>query len=144
MVNALAMAGHAALLAGDLEAARGLRAELEATGIHGPAPDADRLALDAGIAALAGSADEAFALYRQAARSYQDLGLIWDEALAGLEMASVLGVESEAVRTIAAQTRATLEGLRALPVLALLDGVLSRPARPVSPTEQQLVETPAR
>jgi tetratricopeptide (TPR) repeat protein len=144
VANALAMAGHAALLGGDLDAARALRAAFEATGIHGPAPDADRLALDAGITALAGSADEAFALYREAARSYQDLGLIWDEALAGLEMASVLGIESEAIRTVAAQARATLEGLGAMPMVALLDGALSRPARPVSPTPQQPVETPAR
>ena len=143
-VNALAMAGHAALLGGDLDAARALRAALEATGIHGPAPDADRLALDAGIAALAGRTDEALGLYRQAARAYQDPGLEWDETLAGLEMTVLLGTDSEAVRAVAERTRATLVRLRAIPILAQLDLAMAQSPRHVAPAAQEPVEAPAR
>ena len=73
-----------------------------------PAIEADRRTIRAGIAALEGRRADALALYRDALRAWRDLGLAWDEALCGLDMALLLDpadpdVLAECGRTVASR-----------------------------------------
>src|SRR5439155_4915765 len=88
--EALHYPARAALLARDLDAARTDLAELDASGAHGTSLEADRTTIRAGIAALEGRTAEALTLYREALRAWRDLGLVWDEALAAPQMATLL------------------------------------------------------
>ena len=85
-----ANAGHMALAMRDIELAREDLSVVETSGVHGPAADIDRMVLSAGIAALDGRSIDALALYRDALRGWRSLGLVWDEAVTGLEMATLL------------------------------------------------------
>ena len=81
---------RAALWDRDADAVRADLAELDASGVHGPALEADRTTIRAGIAALEGRTADALALYREALRAWRDLGLAWDEALCAIDMAMLL------------------------------------------------------
>jgi class 3 adenylate cyclase len=121
--------GDAATAAEDL-------AVLDASGVHGPAMDADRRTIQAGLAALAGRSSEALALYRDVLRTWRDLGYAFDEALAGLDMATLLDPSEPDVAAAADSSRAILGRLGAVTVLARLEAVRSRPssrARPEAP-----------
>ena len=126
----LARSARAALWLGDAAAARTDLAVVDASGLHGPALEADRLTLRAGIAALEGRPAEALPLYRDALRSWRDLGLAWDEALCGLDMATLLDPADPDVRAAADAARDILTRLGATPFTARLDAALARAAEP--------------
>ncbi|MFI5255042.1 MAG: AAA family ATPase [Candidatus Limnocylindrales bacterium] len=138
---------RAALWAGDVAAARVDLAELDASGVHGPALEADRMTIRAGIAALEGRTADALALYREALRAWRDLGLAWDEALCGVDMASLLDPAEPEVRTAAEAARVTLVRLGAKPFLARLEAALARPtgraASPSPPAARPALEVEA-
>ncbi len=129
-------AARAALWAGDATAARDDLAALDAAGVHGPAADADRRTVRAGIAALDGRPADALALYRDALRAWRNLGLVWDEALCGLDMATLLDPADPEVRAAAWAAREILVRLEAAPFLTRLDAALGRSsdAAGISPT----------
>ena len=123
---ALPLAGRAAvwnLSAAD--AATALRA-LDATGVHRPALEASRMTLRAGLAALEGQPADALALYREALNGWRDLGLVWDEALCGIDMATVLDPSTAEVRAAADQARKILVSLGAKPFVSILEAIMER------------------
>jgi class 3 adenylate cyclase/tetratricopeptide (TPR) repeat protein len=117
----LPCAARAALWARDGAAARDDLAALDASGIHGPAVEADRRTIRAGLAALEGRTADALPLYREALRAWRDLGLAWDEALCGLDMALLLDPADPEVRAAAAAAREILVRLEAAPFIVRLD-----------------------
>ena len=112
---------------GDGPAAASDLASLDQSGVHGPAIEADRKTIRAGIAALEGRPAEAIPLYREALRAWHDLGLAWDEALCGLDMATLLDPSEPEVRAAAETAREILVRLGAKPFIARLDAATSRP-----------------
>ena len=120
----LPIATRAALWAGDVARAAAILADLDRSVIRGQAVDLDRVTLRAGIAALEGRRAEAITGYREALRGWQALGLAFDEALAGLDLALLLApTEREMAEgsAIVESTRAMLARLGARPLLARLD-----------------------
>ena len=113
----IALSARAALWEGDVDAARDDLATLDASGVHGPAVEASRLTIGAGLDALEGRATAAWARYREALQAWRDLGLAWDEAMCGLDMVSVLDPADPDVREVAASTREILVrlGSRTIP-----------------------------
>ena len=101
-------AARCALWMGDGAAAAADLGILEASGFHGPAIDADRRTIKAGLAALDGRPAEALTLYREALRAWRDLGLAWDEALCGIDMATLLDPTDPEVRSAAESCREIL------------------------------------
>jgi class 3 adenylate cyclase/tetratricopeptide (TPR) repeat protein len=142
---ALAMAARAALWMGDVSGAAGDLATLDASGVHGPAIDADRKTVQAGIAALEDRPAEAIPLYREALRAWRDLGLAWDEALCGLDMATLLDPSEPEVRAAAESAREMLVRLGAKPFIARLDAATARPtvAATSAPQAGSTADTPA-
>jgi class 3 adenylate cyclase/tetratricopeptide (TPR) repeat protein len=124
-VEGYRVATRAALWAKDFQRARDGLAAFERLTQHGRAVHVTSLTFAAGIAALEGRTSEAAAMYRDAIRGWQELGLPWDEALAGIDMAFTLGPGEPAVKAAAATTRTILEGLGAQAMLARLDSALS-------------------
>ena len=121
---ALPLGARAALWDGDAETARRLLDTLAEASYWGPALEADRTCLEAGIAALEGRPADALAGYREALRAYRQLGLAFDEALAGVDMSLLLASpEREAPDVVAAiqGARESLTRLEATPFLAILD-----------------------
>ena len=124
----LSRAARAALWAGKAAGARDDLAALDASGFHGPAIEADRSTIRAGIAALEGRATDALALYREALQAWRDLGLAWDEALCGLDMAILMNPAEPEVRVAAETSREILVRLESAPFIAKLDAALTRQA----------------
>ena len=117
----LPRAGRVAILAGDPATAQAAVDRLAVLGSKGRAMDADRAAIRAGLAALAGDRAGARAGYRVALAAYRDLGLPWDEALAGMEAAQWLGDGDAELAAWTETSRATFTRLGAVPLLARLD-----------------------
>jgi class 3 adenylate cyclase/tetratricopeptide (TPR) repeat protein len=117
---------RAALWLGDAEAARADLAAIDGSGVHGPSIETARATIRAGIAALEGRSADALALYRDALREWRDLGLVWDEALCGLDMATTLDPAEPEVRAAADAARESLVRLEAAPFLARLDAAMAR------------------
>ena len=123
---ALAGAARSALWMGDVAGAADELAALDASGVHGPAVETDRKTIRAGIAALDGRPAEAITIYREALRAWRDLGLAWDEALCGLDMATLLDPSEPEVLAAAESAREILVRLGAKPFIARLDAATSR------------------
>jgi tetratricopeptide (TPR) repeat protein len=123
---ALARAARAALWADQGAAARDDLTALDRSGFHGPAVEPDRRTIRAGIAALEGRTADALPLYREALRAWRDLGLAWDEALCGLDMAMLLDPTDPEVRAAADSAREILTRLGAKPFLARLEAAMTR------------------
>jgi len=126
--DGLPFSARAALWDRDSDAARTDLAELDAAGLHGGALEADRTTIRAGIAALEGRTGDAIALYRAALREWRELGLAWDEALCGIDMASLLDPADPEVRAAAETARETLVRLEAAPFIDRLDAAMTRSA----------------
>jgi class 3 adenylate cyclase/tetratricopeptide (TPR) repeat protein len=108
-----------------------LRADLEATtasGIHGPTHEARLLTMRAGVAVLEGREEEALHLYQASLDAWRAMGLVWDEALTGLDMVFALDPTLPEIRTVAESTSAILTRLRARPFLERLEAAMA--ARP--------------
>ncbi len=117
---------RSALYSGDASGAAATLALMDASGYRGPALSADRLIAAAGIDALEGRGANAVAGYREALRAYRQLGLAFDEATAGVDMATLLpGDDRDAPDIVVAiaAARETLERLGSRPFLELLDRV---------------------
>jgi class 3 adenylate cyclase/tetratricopeptide (TPR) repeat protein len=134
-------AARCALLSNDPEAARQDLTLVDGIARRGRAIDADRTTIRAGLAARDGLPHEALAIYRKAMNVWRDLGLVWDEALCAIDMASLLGPGEPEVVAAAERARETLVRLRATPFVERLDaamaaGSVRHDARPV-PVEEQ-------
>jgi class 3 adenylate cyclase/tetratricopeptide (TPR) repeat protein len=119
------LAARCALLSRDAEGAGQDLATVDGTGRRGRAIDADRTTIRAGLAALGGQPNDALALYRESMTVWRDLGLVWDEALCAIDMASLLGPGEPEVRAAAERARETLVRLRAQPLLERLDAAMA-------------------
>jgi class 3 adenylate cyclase/tetratricopeptide (TPR) repeat protein len=125
----LRIAAHAAAWSGDLVGLRAALDALKGLNRHGRGVTAEHTAIGAAIAALEGRADEALAMYREALRGWDELGLPWDRALTGIDMASVLDPTNPEVMAAAAQARETLDHLGATPLQARLEAALGAPRK---------------
>jgi class 3 adenylate cyclase/predicted ATPase len=101
-------------------------AEFDALRQRAPGLDANRDAVLAGIAALAGRTEEAVRGYADAHRRLTEIGLTLDAALVGIGIAGVVGAEQPETAAIIETTRVTLERLRATALLTLLDQALAK------------------
>src|SRR5437899_12619972 len=107
------------------EAAAALEA-IVASGFRAPTVEARRWTIGAGLAAAEGRRAESLAMYRDALRRWRDLGLVFDEALACIDMATLLDTDEPEVRAAAQSARAILERLGAKPLLARLEAAMQR------------------
>jgi hypothetical protein len=117
---------RAAMWDRNVDAVRVDLAEFEASGVHGPALEADRTTIRAGVAALEGRVAESLALYREALRAWRDLGLACDEALCAVDMTIVLDPALPEVVAAAASGREILTRLGGRPILERLEAALRR------------------
>ncbi|MEX2548370.1 MAG: hypothetical protein WD830_11375, partial [Chloroflexota bacterium] len=123
--------------AGDLQSLREDIAAVDATGVHGRVVEVRRVTLRAAEAALDGRPRDALSLYAEALAGWRDLRVVWDEALTGIDMVSLLDPAEPDVRAVAVSTRAILERLGAKPYLERLDAALAR-----SPSIKSVLATP--
>jgi len=131
---AVPLAARAALWARDATGARAALDRLNATMYRGAALALDKQSIEAGIAALEGRTAEALALYREALRGWRTLGCAWDEALAAVDMARLLGPGEPDVKAAADWARETLTRLGAQPFLDRLDAALASKEPGAKPT----------
>jgi hypothetical protein len=117
-------AARPALWDGDVEAARTDLAALDATGVHGSVVELRRMTIRAGLAALEGRPADALGQYREALRGWHELGLAWDEALTGIDMATLLEPSEPEVRAAAESSRQILVRVGARPFVARLDAAI--------------------
>ena len=99
---------------------------IDDSGIRGPAVELRRATIRAGITALDGQTAEAIAMYRGAREGWRDIGLPWEEALVGIDMASLLDAREPEVVAAAARSREILTRLRARPFLERLEAALAQ------------------
>jgi class 3 adenylate cyclase/tetratricopeptide (TPR) repeat protein len=139
------IAARAAVWGRDVDGARADLAGLEARGSHRRVPATERQCIRAGILALEGRTDEALATYRGVLRAWRDLGCAWDEALAAIDMATLLGPTEPEVRAAAERGREILVELRARPFLDRLEAAMSgvTPAAGPRPRVRALVGGPS-
>ena len=115
------MTGRFALHAHKVDVARRV---LELAGLGpGGAADHDLEVIRAGIAALEGDVDAAVELYRSALAGYRSFGVRFSLAMAVFDMATFLGPDDPAVRSVIGEGRGILEELGARPLLAQLDAL---------------------
>jgi class 3 adenylate cyclase/tetratricopeptide (TPR) repeat protein len=125
-------AGRAALHHGDRVTAERVAALIEPS--VGGACDGDVAALRAGLAALEGRVDDARVGYRTASNVYREMGLRFDVAMTGLDMAALIGPGDPTVRAAAAEAREILVELGATPVVERLDRLMARRIEAVEET----------
>jgi class 3 adenylate cyclase len=144
---AMPLAVRSALWLGDVDAARKIVVTFNATGFWGPALELDQLAARAGLAALEGRGPEALAGYRDVLKGYRTLGLAFDEAVAAIDMATVLpSAERDASDVVAAidAARETLTRLGAQPFLDRLDATAAQAPRAAAKVPSTAQEDAAR
>jgi class 3 adenylate cyclase/tetratricopeptide (TPR) repeat protein len=120
--EALPLAGRAALWSGDASRLRAAIDALDETGAHGLAIDADRLAMRAGEAALAGDRSTAVRLYREAIGRFGDGALAWDVALCQMDFHAAIRGEPDAAEQLAAAS-GTFQRLGAAAMTKLVDSI---------------------
>ena len=139
-----AVAARAALWSGErADAAADLEA-IDQTGVHGPVADLRRTTVEAGIAALDGQTSEAVALFRVAREGFREAGLPWEEALVGIDMATLLDVREPEVVAAAERSREILTGLRAAPFLERLEAAMAVDVPAPVPGSKVPTERPAK
>jgi class 3 adenylate cyclase len=114
-------AARAALLTRDAADAARITAQYEELGGYGPVHEARYANMQAGLAAIGGRTKESLALYKTALAGWRATHAVWDEALTGLEMATLLDVGEPDVAAAVSSSRAIFERLGAKPYLAWLD-----------------------
>ena len=122
------MAARISLWLGDAEGCKADLAALAASGFHGRAIEASVRTSEAGLAALGGGPADARARYREAMQAWRDLGSLWDLALAGIDMATLMDPSDPDVRAEAERSREILVDLGATPFVERLDEALARGA----------------
>jgi hypothetical protein len=113
----LFLAGRVAVLRSDAAALHRVIDLHEGLHVHGQAISVERVAMRSGLAALEGRTTEAHAGYRDALERWRDLGLGWDEAMTGVEMATVLDRREPDVAEAIGRSIEILERLRARPFI---------------------------
>jgi hypothetical protein len=93
-----------------------------------------RMTIRAGLAAMERRPADALGQYREALRGWHDLGLAWDEALTGIDMATLLEPSEPEVRSAAESAREILARLGAKPFLQRLDAAMARSTLAEGPT----------
>jgi hypothetical protein len=116
----LPLAAIQAVLAGDAALARADLERLRDIGTRGRAVDANRLGIEAGIAALDGDPAGALAGFRQSIAALRELGLPWDEAWITIVAMSVLGAGEPETLGWATRSADFLESVGARPAAELL------------------------
>ena len=108
---------------------------MHAAGVHGAAVAAGRTTIRAGLAALDARPGEALALYREALDAWKELGLLWDEAMTGLDMVLLLDPSEPEVAAAGATARDIFTQLEAAPFIERLDRATaqSRPSALAAP-----------
>jgi class 3 adenylate cyclase/tetratricopeptide (TPR) repeat protein len=127
------MAARLSVWLGDAEGCAADLATLVVSGFHGRAVEAGIRTSEAGLAALAGRPAEARALYREALEAWRDLGCLWDIALTGIDMATLMDPTDPDARTEAARSRDILVELGATPFVERLDTARARGAPDPAP-----------
>ena len=129
----LPAAGLFATLASEADLARAALARLDAMGTRGRAVAANRLAIEAGIAALEGDRMAALNGYRQAIAVLRELGLRVDEAW--VTMAAMARVGADEPETLGWATRSAdfLDEVGATPIAAQLGVLVNRSPSAGSP-----------
>jgi hypothetical protein len=117
----LPLGARAALWAGDSAAAQAILEDLVASGYRGQAVALDLATLRAGVAAREGRRAESAAAYREALRGWRQMGLVFDESLAALDMAILLDPAEPDLRALVDTARETLRRLGATPLLEKLE-----------------------
>ena len=120
------LAAHAALWSGDIAGAAAELSALDASGFRIPAVEARRVVIRAGLAASEGNRAAALQLYRDALNRWRDLQWVFDEALTGIDMATLLDPADAEVRAAAATSREIFVRLRAFPFVRRLDAAMER------------------
>jgi class 3 adenylate cyclase/tetratricopeptide (TPR) repeat protein len=121
-------AARVALWGHDGERARGLLDALAAASYRGPAQAQGRAEIAAGLHALEGRPEEARSAFREVLRGWHDLGLAWDEALTGIDMATLLDPVEPEVGAAAESAHEILARLGAKPFLARLEAAIQQPS----------------
>ncbi|HEV8402075.1 MAG TPA: adenylate/guanylate cyclase domain-containing protein [Candidatus Limnocylindrales bacterium] len=133
----LFLAGRVSVLRCDGPALRRVLDQHDGLRVHGQAISVERAAMRAGLAALSGQTADARAGYQDVLERWRELGLDWDEAMTGLEMATVLDRAEPDVAAAIGRSIQIFERLRARPFLERLttqDGPGPAPAaEPVGP-----------
>jgi len=124
------MASHAALWSRNATQARRALASLDGMQIGGRLFDADRRALQAGIAALEGDSGEAAGLFAQATRALRELGLPFALALTDLDVVATLGTGESPGRAAADEARDIITRLGATSLLVSLEGLIAGEGSP--------------
>jgi tetratricopeptide (TPR) repeat protein len=127
------LGAHLAVWLGEPAAARDDLTELEGKRWRGRAVVNTRLTIRSGIAGLEGRTDEALASYREALRTWRDLGLQWDEALMIIDLATVLDPREPEVATAIDAARESLQRLGARPFLERLEAAAAGARGVVTP-----------
>ena len=135
------LAARCALLSRDLDGAREEFAQVDGIGRRGRAIDAARTTIRAGLAALDGHPHDALTRYREALRVWRDLGLVWDEALCAIEMASLLDPGEPEVRLAAERAFEILTRLEAKPFLERLEAAMATRTLERDPLRSAAVES---
>lgn len=132
---ALPPAARCAIWLGDAFAAEADLAALDGRGLHSTLMELHRRTIHAGLAALRDPQGQAVAMYRSALQDWQDLGLAWEAALVGIDMATVLEPAHPDVQAAIESSREMLTRVRARPFLERLESAASRkvPASPSTP-----------
>jgi tetratricopeptide (TPR) repeat protein len=120
-----AVAARAALWSGDRDGAATDLDAIDATAVHGPAAELRRAGVRGGVAALEGRTAEAIAQFRIAREGFRDIGLPWEEALVGIDMATLLDPREPEVTVAATRSREIMIALRAQPFLDRLDTAMA-------------------
>jgi class 3 adenylate cyclase/tetratricopeptide (TPR) repeat protein len=120
-----------------------LRDELAASGRHGPVVDVLGWTIDAGLAGLAGRIPEAVNLYQRAFDEMDALGLKFDAALVGIDMARILDPSILEVQRAVQNSRVILSALGAIPFLERLSAYVAGAEQPSRVSEAPAEPVPA-
>jgi tetratricopeptide (TPR) repeat protein len=123
-------AARLALWDGNLEDARADLTELDATGVHGRVVENRRATIRAGIAAAEGRIADALSTYRDAMRTWRDLGIGNDEHFTALDMVFLIGPANPEVKPYAETAREFFERVGARPFVEQLDRALADASAP--------------
>ena len=128
----LPIAARAALLQGNLAAARDVERRLAEYPRAAPLEESARASVAAGLAAVEGDSAEAGRLYRSAVDGYRRTGFHFRQAEAILDAVRLLPDEPE-IQSWVPEARAIFEGVGATPLVELLDRATSPQSVAASP-----------
>ena len=111
-------AGRAALWDGKLDGVRADLSLVEHSGLHSPVVDARLLTMNAWIAAVDDRTAEALGLFQNALAAWRALDVVWDEAMTGIDVVTLLDATRSEVIAIANSKHSRAARCRAVPCTA--------------------------